>query len=84
MAKATKKLDALVFIDTNILLDFYRVRGWEGGLTVLNHITESVDRIITGNQIEMEFKRNRQKVILEALGKTKGPDWGALTEQAAK
>jgi len=26
----------------------------------------------------MEFKRNRQKVILEALGKTKGPDWGAL------
>lgn len=47
MAKATKKLDALVFIDTNILLDFYRVRGWEGGLTVLNHITESVDRIIT-------------------------------------
>lgn len=79
MKKAIRKLDALVFIDTNIFLDFYRVRGWEGGLSVLDHISDSAGRIITGSQIEMEYKKNRQKVILDSLGKTKNPDWGALS-----
>ena len=74
-----RMLDALIFIDTNIFLDFYRVRGWEAGLSVLNHICSNYDRIITGNQIEMEYKKNRQKVILESLGKAKSPDWGGLS-----
>ena len=83
MAKTKKSarvetIDALVFIDTNIFLDFYRVRGWEGGLSVLEHISANHSRLITGSQVEMEFKKNRQRVILESLGKAKSPDWGAL------
>lgn len=77
--KASPTLDALIFIDTNIFLDFYRVRGWESGLSVLDHITSNLDRIITGDQIEMEYKKNRQRVILDSLGRTKSPDWGALS-----
>jgi PIN domain len=75
----TPLLDAIVFIDTNIFLDFYRVRGWESGLSVLRHISENHARIVTGSQIDMEFKKNRQKVILDSLGKAKTPDLGALT-----
>jgi hypothetical protein len=74
-----RTLDALVFIDTNILLDFYRVRGWEGGLSVLDHISANHARLITGSQVEMEFKKNRQRVILDSLGKAKGPDWSGLS-----
>jgi hypothetical protein len=73
------KLDALIFIDTNILLDFYRVRGWEPKLSMLDHIASNHDRLITTSQIEMEYKKNRQRVILEALGKMKTPDWNALS-----
>lgn len=56
-------MTALVFIDTNILLDFYRVSGTEGDLTILDHIDNNHDRIITSTQVEMEFKKNRPKVI---------------------
>lgn len=59
-------MDDLVFIDTNIFLDFYRVIGREGGITILNHLQGNQHRIITGNQVEMEYMKNRQKVILDA------------------
>lgn len=72
-------IDALLFIDTNIFLDFYRVRGWEAGLSVLDHIAQNHSRIITGDQVAMEYKKNRQRVILESLGKTRSPDWGSLS-----
>lgn len=61
------KTDLLVFIDTNVLLDLYRGRGSPDGPTVLQLINAHHDRLITGEQIEMEFKKNRQRVILESL-----------------
>jgi hypothetical protein len=76
--KRSPGLDALVFIDTNIFLDFYRVRGTEAGLSVLKHIDANRGRIITGDQVQMEFKKNRQRVVLESLDLAKGPDWSKM------
>ncbi len=58
--------DYLLFVDTNILLDFYRVRN-ESGLTLLNVFDSIRDRLICTYQVEMEFKKNRQAVIVESL-----------------
>lgn len=66
---------ALIFIDTNIFLDFYRIRGDGSSLSILEKIDNNHDIIITGNQVEMEYHKNRQVVILsEALTKIKKPD----------
>ena len=46
--------NALILIDTNILLDFYRVRG-DQKLTMLANISNNMNRIITSNQVQMEF-----------------------------
>ena len=70
--------NALIFIDTNIFLDFYRVRGRDGKLTILDLVDASHDRIITGEQVEMEFKKNRQKIILDAIKSLKMPDGTGL------
>lgn len=68
-------MDALIFIDTNILLDFYRYPQGSAVLPILGHIDANHEKIITGNQVEMEFKKNRQKVILDSIGFLKGPKW---------
>jgi len=68
-------MDALVFIDTNILLDFYRYPQGSAVLSILNHIDKNHPILITGNQVEMEFKKNRQKVILESIASLSGPKW---------
>lgn len=60
-------MDALLFVDTNILLDFYRVRGHGSSLALLDHLVEHGDKVITGNQVEMEYTKNRQRVILQSL-----------------
>ena len=57
----------LVFIDTNIFLDFYRARGSRDKLSILELIDDHHDRIITGDQVRMEFSKNRQRVILESV-----------------
>lgn len=75
-------MDALIFIDTNIFLDFYRVRGGGEGLNLLKRVDEHHDRMITTAQVEMEYKKNRQAVILESLNRFKTPDWGGLTPPA--
>jgi hypothetical protein len=67
MAKKTQKLDALIFIDTNILLDFYRIRKSDISLKYLSEMIEHKEKLILTNQVEMEFRKNRQKVILESL-----------------
>ena len=74
--------DALIFIDTNILLDFYRVRSGGVGLALLNHIDDNHDKIITGDQIAMEYKKNRQRVIVECLKSLKKPNWEVLDPPA--
>ncbi len=59
--------NALIFIDTNIFLDFYRITGRDTKLSILNLIDDNPERIITGRQVEMEYKKNRQGPILEAM-----------------
>lgn len=64
--KATNKKDALLFIDTNIFLDFYSFDK-EMSMKFLEEIKIHKDIIITTRQVEMEFKKNRQKRLLEAF-----------------
>ncbi|MCP4266217.1 MAG: DUF4935 domain-containing protein [Candidatus Brocadiaceae bacterium] len=68
-------MNALIFIDTNILLDFYRYPRGSTILPVLDHIDKNHNKIITGSQVEMEYKKNRQKVIVESMKEMKGPRW---------
>lgn len=56
----------LLFIDTNILLDFYRARD-KTGIQLLKRAEKLSDRLIVTYQVEMEFKKNRQAAILEGM-----------------
>lgn len=67
MAKKPEKLDALIFIDTNIFLDFYRIRRTDISMKYLEEIVKHKDIIITSSQVEMEYKKNRQSAILESI-----------------
>lgn len=58
---------ALVFIDTQIFLDFYRLPGREALKRQLEYIDRSKDNIIITSQVEMEFKKNRQSVLWQLL-----------------
>jgi hypothetical protein len=60
----------LVFIDTNIYLDFYSANN-DASLSLLKHVDGNHDRIITTDQIEMEYKKNRQNTILRSLNAIK-------------
>lgn len=66
------KLQKLLFIDTNIWLDFYRARN-ETGLALLNHVESIAEKVIVTYQLESEFKKNRQTVILEGIQELKAP-----------
>lgn len=75
-------LDTLLFVDTNILLDFYRIRKTDIGTKYLEQLEACKDRLILGAQVEMEYKKNRQGVILEAYSNFTTPDWSKLTAPA--
>ena len=66
-------MEKLLFVDTNIWLDFYRARN-ETGLTLLDHVESVSDKLIVTFQLEAEFKRNRQAAILEGMKGLKAPD----------
>lgn len=66
-SKKEEKLDAIIFIDTNIFLDFYRIPSSDVSMKYLDQIELHKDIMITSSQVEMEFKKNRQKVILDGL-----------------
>src|SRR6266404_3242511 len=68
----------LLFIDTNIFLDFYRARN-DAGISLLSKIDTLHDKIITTCQVEMEFKKNRQKVISESVSSLKPPEFSLAT-----
>jgi hypothetical protein len=68
MAKKRK----LLFLDTNILLDFYRCRT-DAGISLLKHLDSIADCIIMTSQVEMEFKKHRQGAILESFKELKPP-----------
>lgn len=59
--------DYLIFIDTNILLDFYRMRKKDTSLKYLEEIDKHKDLIITTDQVEMEFYNNRQNAFNESI-----------------
>ena len=61
----------LIFVDTNIWLDFYRVRGKAADLSLLKKIDEHRDSLISTSQVEMEFKKNRPAVILDSYHRLK-------------
>ena len=75
-------MDALLFVDTNILLDFYRIRKSDISTKYLEQLEACKDRLIIGSQIEMEYKKNRQKVIVDSLTRFSAPDWGKLSTPA--
>lgn len=75
-------MSALIFIDTNIMLDFYRIKGERYTLSLLKYIDSHHDKIITSSQVEMEYKKNRQRVITQSLNSIKAPDWGGLSAPA--
>ena len=58
----------LIFIDTNVLLDFYRERK-SVEFELLNKIDNAHNSIICTYQVEMEFKKNRQSAFAESLSK---------------
>jgi hypothetical protein len=66
-------MQKLLFIDTNIWLDFYRTRN-ETGLSLLKHVESVSQRIIATYQLETEFKSNRQAAIVEGFNSLKAPD----------
>ncbi|MFK0690891.1 PIN domain-containing protein [Mesorhizobium sp. IMUNJ 23033] len=72
MAKLVAKESWLIFIDTNIFLDFYRIGG-ESADRQLRALDRHRDSIITGDQIRMEFLKNRQKVIVDSISKLNKP-----------
>ncbi|APC69266.1 PIN domain-containing protein [Ralstonia nicotianae] len=82
MATNSQLGDALLFVDTNVLLDFYRIRKSDVSIKYLQQLEECKDRLILGSQVEMEFKKNRQRVIVEALNSYSLPDWGKLSPPA--
>lgn len=60
-------MGTLIFVDTNIYLDFYRFTGGDKDLSILTKLESHLNILISTHQVEMEFKKNRQKVILEAF-----------------
>lgn len=75
-------LDTLLFVDTNVLLDFYRIKKSDVSTKYLEQLEACKDRLILGSQVEMEYKKNRQRVIVEAMNAFSGPDWSRLTPPA--
>lgn len=69
-----RDLDALIFIDTNIYLDFYRNNDKSFEYSMIKHFDKNHHKIITTDQVLMEYKKNRQTVILDSLELVKKPD----------
>jgi len=65
--------DKLLFIDTNIWLDFYRARN-DTGLTLLKQVEALAGKLIVTYQLESEFKRNRQNVLMDSWENLKPPN----------
>lgn len=65
-------IQKLLFVDTNIWLDFYRARN-EINLELLKQLEKISDRIIVTYQLESEFKKNRQSVMQDAMRDLKSP-----------
>ncbi|MBY6113347.1 DUF4935 domain-containing protein [Mameliella alba] len=56
----------LVFVDTNILLDFYRLRG-ASALKYLSNLEKNKSNLILTEQVHMEYLKHRQRVVSESI-----------------
>src|SRR5579863_7514816 len=54
----------LIFIDTSSWLPFYEELGNEHGLSILQKIEASTDRLILTEQVLMEFLKHRQRKLV--------------------
>jgi hypothetical protein len=70
-SKASKYL---LFVDTNVWLDFYRMEGSEAASKTLQLIEQARARLISTDQVQMEFMKHRQKTLLDMLVKLKGSE----------
>ena len=77
--RSPRSQDTLLFVDTNVLLDFYRFPRSDVSLRYVDQLEACKDRLILTAQVEMEYKKNRQKVISETLKGFTLPDWSKLT-----
>jgi len=59
-------IQKLLFVDTNIWLDFYRAQN-EAYIELLEKVEGIKAKIIVTHQLETEFKKNRQAVILSTV-----------------
>lgn len=66
------KKNWLIFVDTNILLDFYRLRG-ASTVKYLQALEKNKARLILTEQVYMEFLKHRQRVVVESLNEIKKP-----------
>jgi hypothetical protein len=63
----------LIFVDSNIWLDFYRKTGADP-VKQLEKLNQHTDRLILTDQVFMEVLKNRQKVILDTIKEMKKPE----------
>lgn len=71
--KAKSGSSWLVFIDTNVFLDFYRLPG-ESARRTLATLEKHKASLILTDQVWMEFLKNRQKVILQGMKQINKPN----------
>src|SRR6266852_9954475 len=63
----------LLFVDTNIWLDFYRPVKSDAIQKWLEHLESVTPQIISTHLLEMEYKKNRQGVIVESYSALNPP-----------
>jgi len=68
----------LLFIDTNVWLDFYRMEAEDALAKTLALIAPAKPRLITTDQVQMEFMKHRQKTVLDMLARLKPTEPVAL------
>src|SRR3546814_912450 len=66
------RISKVLFVDTNIWLDFYRSRN-DASMGLLQHLEQVAERVVVTYQIEAEYKKNRQVAILEGMQDLKPP-----------
>ncbi|MDF1617989.1 PIN domain-containing protein [Petrocella sp. FN5] len=81
MVKKVVIEDAIMFIDTNIFLDFYRYRKTDSSIESLEKIQAVAGKLILTSQVEMEYQKNRQKVILETYKQRKAENDNSQTPE---
>lgn len=67
----------LIFVDTNIMLDFYRKPG-ENAERQIASLRKHLNSIIVTEQVKMEFLNNRQKAISDMLEQMAAPKTAPL------